>query len=69
MCSVKVQRALLALMRLGSSAARAQQAVFNGLVNAMHNKLDSLLAKEGGPLPTAAQVPCSLVTSPAVLQQ
>lgn len=69
MCSVKVQRALPDLMRMGSSAGRAQQAVFNGLVNGMHNRLDSLPAKEGGTLPTAAQVPCSLLIASAIPQQ
>jgi hypothetical protein len=57
-CSAGVEHALLDLMRMGSSAGPAQQAVVAGLVKAMHGVLHRLPAQESGTLPTAAQVPC-----------
>lgn len=56
-------------MRLGDSAAPAQQAAFFGLTNAMQGVRDSLPARESGMLPTAAQVTCNTLSLLANTQQ
>jgi hypothetical protein len=63
MCSVGVRNALLALVRMGSSAGPAQQAVFIGLTNTMNNMADALAPMEGSTPPTAAEVPCPIISS------
>ena len=58
-CSVAVTRAVLHPVRMGPSAAAAQEALVTGFEAAVHRVATALPALDKvGALPTAAQVPC-----------
>ena len=58
-CSVAVTRVGLHPVRMGPSAAAAQEALITGFEAAVHRIVTALPALDKvGALPTAAQVPC-----------
>jgi hypothetical protein len=57
-CSAEVEHALLALLRMGDSAAEAQEALCRGLMGELNLLLDAMPTGGSRAMPTAAQVLC-----------